>query len=259
MLTQRLIASTARFLRGRGVELARFPYPEHAHLRSVLSRVFQALQIDCVLDVGACIGQYGLQLREMGYAGWIVSFEPQSAMHPTLRRHAAADGRWRVFQYALGSMTGVRPINVMHGPGYSSFLQPNPAWSLDAAQNSVIEDIEAVAIKRLDQVFDECLVGISCQRLYLKMDTQGFDLEVLAGADGVLPQISALQTELSLHPVYLGMPDALTVLPCFLAKGFEIVDCVPVARKEHGLAAVEMDCIMVHKDALVHRSPADQP
>ena len=47
------------------------------------------LRVDCVLDVGANVGQFGDMLRTIGYMGTIVSFEPVDATFRTLAEHAA--------------------------------------------------------------------------------------------------------------------------------------------------------------------------
>ena len=59
-----------------------------------LVAVLQHFRITCVLDVGANVGQYGSLLREWGYPGRIVSFEPQADAHRALERRAAADPAW---------------------------------------------------------------------------------------------------------------------------------------------------------------------
>jgi FkbM family methyltransferase len=77
-----------------------------------MRRVLDKLSIDCVIDVGANHGQYGEFLRDIGYKGWIVSFEPVRAVFEDLSRHAEKKPPWRVFQYALGSENGQAEINV---------------------------------------------------------------------------------------------------------------------------------------------------
>ena len=79
------------------------------------------------------------------------------------------------------------------------------------------------------------------------MDTQGFDLSVMEGAQGILPRILALQTEVSLHGIYHGMPGFVESVSKFQAAGFEVIDFVTVNRDMNQLCAIEMDCIMARK------------
>ena len=88
------------------------------------------------------------------------------------------------------------------------------------------------------------MAGIDAKHLYLKMDTQGFDLEVLKGSDGVLDKFVGAQTELSFVPLYEGMPGHLEALKEFESRGFSVVDFVPVTRVAGGLLMMEMDSIL---------------
>ena len=77
--------------------------------------MLRELNVNCVLDVGANEGQYGQRLREAGYAGRIVSFEPLEVHVAPLRERAAADHNWKVFACALGDSDGEAEINVAPG------------------------------------------------------------------------------------------------------------------------------------------------
>src|SRR5260370_20685291 len=91
------------------------------HLRELLTR----LDIDCVLDVGAIVGQSHDFLRDnVQYDGPIVSFEPVSRHVELLRERARADSDWHIEGYALGAKDGSLPINVMVSDQFSSFLEP---------------------------------------------------------------------------------------------------------------------------------------
>ena len=67
-----------------------------------LSNVLAAKRIDCVLDVGANAGQYGQFLREIGFKGKIVSFEPVAAVYQRLENAARTDEGWFCYNLALG-------------------------------------------------------------------------------------------------------------------------------------------------------------
>jgi hypothetical protein len=103
---------------------------------------------------------------------------------------------------------------------------------------------ETVEIRRLDSIFEQCMAGIGARRIYLKLDTQGFDLEVLRGADGILGSVLGAQTELSFVPIYQGMPGYMESLREFEKRGFSVVDFVPVTRVSGDLLMMEMDCVL---------------
>ena len=157
---------------------------DNTHLRDLLN----GLQIDCVIDVGANKGQHAQKLRRIGYKGRIVSFEPMPADFEVLRRVAASDPLWEVHDVALGRRSETKAFNVITdrsgGTSYSSFLSPTV--------NDEIRDMETinVAVRRLDDV-----LANETGRLFPKVDTQGFDVEVLRGAGGILNRLLVLQSE----------------------------------------------------------------
>jgi len=230
-----------------GLELVRYPPGDEAQSRNILRRTLKDLSINCVFDVGANRGQYGLLLRDYGYSGQIFSFEPVRANFEALAERAAKAGPWTCFHYALGAAKGTAEINVTEEDVFSSFLTPSEDSKKRFPRNRVT-CTETVTIKRLDTVLPECISGMDSPRIYLKMDTQGFDLEVLAGASGVISRILALQSELSFRPIYNEMPSYLDSLKVFMANGFRVVDFIPVSRDRDGLSVVEMDCVLVRAE-----------
>ena len=238
-----------RFLRASANKLLPYVPSKWAYWfrdRIVLKHVLEKLSINCVLDVGANRGQFGTWLRRSGYSGCIISFEPIRANFEVLKAVAAKREPWRVFPYALGAEDERREINVTAGSDYSSFLTPREESQI-RFQGNRVERREQVDIRRLDHILEKCLTSISSPRLYLKIDTQGFDLSVMEGAQTILPNILALQTEVSLHNIYHGMHSFAESVSKFQAHGFEVIDFLTVSRDIDQLCAVEMDCIMARK------------
>jgi FkbM family methyltransferase len=175
-----------------------------------LSRIYQpdppsplvALEIDLLFDVGANIGQYARQARELGYRNKIVSFEPLSEAHGRLLQNVAAAGdtEWMAHERcALGAAPGSANMNVAQNSISSSLLPMLPAHS-NAAPESVYIGQDLTAVITLDSVFDKYAAG--SEQIYLKIDTQGYEKQVLEGARASLPRIRAVELELSLVPLY---------------------------------------------------------
>ncbi len=99
-------------------------------------------------------------------------------------------------------------------------------------------------LQRLDTVFDG-IVGDPNARVFLKSDTQGYDLNVMRGAVGCLHRIAALQVEVSIRRVYKGAPTYLEVLAELSGHGFEITGMFPVQRDPQ-LRVVNFDCVMIN-------------
>ena len=214
--------------------------------RSLLKDLFHRLSINCVVDVGANCGQYGMTLRSLGYSGPIISFEPVKATFDTLRTTAKRHEPWEVFPYALGATAGTAEINVTESSLFSSLLLPDDKSRICFPGNKVSRT-ETVQLHRLDEVASTCLRNLDTPRIYLKLDTQGYDLEVLKGTEAILPSVVALQTEVSFRHIYNAMHDFTDSISEFRARGFEVVDFMPVSHDIDGLCAVEMDCIMARR------------
>lgn len=99
---------------------------------------------------------------------------------------------------------------------------------------------------RLDELFQELTAKTAGTRFFLKMDTQGYDRNVFAGALGSLERVKGLQSELSLLPVYDGMPRGYDVLEEFHAHDYFVSGMYPVNRDD-SMAVIEYDCVLVKK------------
>lgn len=229
-----------------GYEIVRTEWMQDRVFANHLGALFAKLDVECVLDVGANRGQYRKFLRDaVGYDGWIVSFEPlQSNVH-FLNLSAKSDSRWVIHGFALGGQNTHMDINVMKSDNFSSFLDPDNSVVDQFGKENVIDRKEHVEIRRLDSVLPGLRAKYPMRNVYLKMDTQGFDLEVVEGAGDDLANICALQTELSVRKIYDGMPDYQRVLRTLQHKGFDITGMFPVSS-DSALRVIEFDCIMMN-------------
>lgn len=210
-----------------------------------LASVFAKYKIDCVIDVGANVGQYGEFLRGLGYTGWIVSFEPVKSVFDELTRKAKGDDRWVCHNLALGDKSEKKEINVYSSSVFSSFLDASEySRSIWKSLENVIS--EEVSVARLDDIFQEISDLTGGLHYYLKLDTQGYDLNVFRGAQNVLDKVCAMQTELSLIHVYENMSASYEVLNEFHLKNYFISGMYPINRDE-SLAVIEYDCVLVKR------------
>lgn len=236
-----------------GFEVCRWPFlvdPLAQHLTQLL----RAESIDCVIDVGAHHGEYALYLRSLGYRGRIVSFEPLPENIQLLEERSSGDLEWRIVGCALGETTETKVIHQTKHDVYSSFLTPNEeAERFSESGSEVVASIE-VPVRTLTDCWDECLEGCSAgsgegPRVFLKMDTQGFDGEVLRGAEPILSQVRGLQSEISVKQLYHGMPDFTESLETYRELGFAPTGFFPNSQ-ESDLTIVEMDCVLLSTGAL---------
>jgi len=222
-----------------------------------LGEVLRRLDVNCVLDVGANKGQYGLMLRSLGYTGYIVSFEPAAAAFEVLREVAAHDPKWTAHQWALGAQPATLPMHVMRSTEFSSLLDPTP-FSIERFQRSApVDHDEQVKVRRLDQILPAVIRHVRDPRLFLKIDTQGYDLEVVNGAGRAIERMRGLQSEISVVPLYQRAPDMFESLAAYRSRGFELSGLFPVVYDPEADQVLEYDCVMV-RPAELSRPPNRQ-
>ena len=185
-----------------------------------LERALAAKAITTVFDIGANQGQFGSELRRDGYKGRIVSFEPMMKAHRTLVRKSRRDGLWEVHERcAIGAENGVVEINVARNSGSSSIL-PMLAEHLSAAPDSVYIGKETVAQLRFDEIFRAYIAP--GERSFMKIDTQGYEKEVMVGAPEALATVTGLQLEVSFFDLYERQPSYKYFLNWAEANGFRL-------------------------------------
>lgn len=175
-------------------------------------------ETDLVIDVGAHAGEYGSSLRAEGYRGPIVSFEPVRSQFERLSATAAGDGAWECRNRAAGSEAKTATINVSGNDGFSSSLLEMKAAHEEAVGSSRYERSEEIQVVSLDEELGE--FDRSRRHAYLKVDTQGFEHEVLKGGGGVLAGCRAVELELSLTPLYEGQLLAGEMIELMREHGF---------------------------------------
>jgi FkbM family methyltransferase len=220
-----------------GWEVRRNTYPNSEEL--LLLRFLKASRPDLIFDVGANVGQYARMLRKCGYVGHIVSFEALPSAHAELKAAATQDANWTVaICCALGRAAGEAEINVA-GNSLSSSLLPMHETHLRAAPESRYVSNQKVPVARLD----ELALGLipKNSRLLLKIDTQGYEEEVLAGAGAVLDHVCAMQLELSITQLYQKAPTLRHMLELTERNGFELYGLMPGFYEERSGRLLQAD------------------
>lgn len=217
-----------------------------------LAWVLRTLEVNCVLDVGANRGQFATRLRRSGYQGRIVSFEPEPEVAADLRKQAAGDDDWIAHEVALGDEEGTAQLHAAPGQGKLSSLLDASSFGRSYFTNLRGHRTVTIDVRRLDTVLDDAIAGIEAPRVFLKLDTQGFDLRAVRGAGERIGEIVGLQSEVSCLPIYEGMPRMPEQLTEYESMGFALSGVYPVTRHRDSLAAIEFDVLMV-------RAGEDQP
>jgi FkbM family methyltransferase len=206
------------------------------HLRNVI------LRITTVVDVGAHHGEYATVLRrDVRFSGVVHSFEPSSAAYAELAKHAADDAAWHTWNVALATEAGEQLLHRFDASQLNSLREPTAA-SLDHHPGMRPAGAETVAVCRLDGFTD---IGLErSERILLKVDAQGADLDVLRGARGIMPMIWAVQIEAPMRGLYRGQPSFEEVLGFLRSTGFTPSGVFPVGRARD-LGLVDVDVVAV--------------
>jgi len=214
-----LLRRARALLRSTTFDVTRFTATTHPLARRM--RLLSAHDIDVVFDVGANIGQYATELRDLGYRGWIVSYEPVAAAHRALAARAERDGRWKAIHAGLGPEPGPATIHVAGNSQSSSLLPMLDAHLASAPESSVI-GTETITLHTLAQALDEhATLGA---RPFVKIDAQGYEQRILASGGAALARVVGVQLEMSLVPLY----DGEALMPALIAD-LERLGFVPMS------------------------------
>lgn len=214
---------------------------QYTPLRSFAAARLEVLgRVDVVLDVGANAGQYGELLREEGFGGRLISLEPVQAAFDALERRAASDAAWTALRLAASDVDGDVVLNVTADTRSTSVLARNERFADRAGWSP--DGTETAPARRLESLVPELLRD--GERAYLKLDVQGFEDRVLAGAGAALARFAALELELSVTALYDGQAQLVDLLPFLAERDFHPVSMEPILLDDRG-RLMEMDGLFV--------------
>ena len=217
MIKRKLRQFANTLLAHRGLEIIHTRI-ENDPLRQLLLALTHH-RISLIVDVGANAGQYAMELFRAGYEGTIHSIEPQPDAHAVLKRAAQGQPRWEVLEpLAAGDKVGTVEM-IVAGNSLSTSVLPMLDRHVQAAPSSAPVGRISVRQTTLDALY---LNRVSLERpALLKIDTQGYEPQVLAGASGCLAAFQLVQLEMSLQPLYAGQKLWLEMITTMAAHGFE--------------------------------------
>ena len=199
-------------------------------------------QVDLVIDVGANTGQFGESLRAEGYRGKIVSFEPTQAAFQELARKASTDGNWQAHHCALGAAAGTATLHASQLSVFNSILELSTVAGLHDNRMTV-DHTEEVPVQTLDAMV-EPLLREGARSLLLKVDTQGYERQVLEGGKQTVARAVGILMELPVIHTYKGEWHLHEALEYMFSAGFVPGQIQAVGY--HGVdkvSAVDFDCL----------------
>jgi FkbM family methyltransferase len=203
--------------------------PDQSHSGEFLGRKIPAVQI---LDIGAMAtgGERYQPLLESGLAQ-VTGFEPNPAEFARLKDRP---GPYRYLPHFLGS-GGTATFHLTRYPGCSSLLPPDPKvidlfmtiGCADPGGNFHVQKTEAIDTVRLDDIKPPLTID------FLKVDTQGYELEILRNGTATLTNTLVIECEVEFVPLYRGQP-LFGDIQCFLREhGFMLHKLIDVAGRPY--------------------------
>jgi len=203
-----------------GYELKFHPLSPKLNSSYQLLKGLEEFNIDIVFDIGANSGQFAEGLRAIGYKGLIISFEPLSSAHKQLTKNSLKDPLWIVHeQTAIGDFEGKIEINISANSQSSSVLKILDAHTSVQPQSMYI-DKEEVKITSLDTIYSQYINA--GKKYFVKIDTQGFEWNVLNGAENFLDGAKGVLCEMSLAPLYEDQHLWLDIINRLESAGFTL-------------------------------------
>jgi FkbM family methyltransferase len=201
--------------------------------------------VDTVLDIGANSGQFGRQLRRAGYRDRIHSVEPLADAFAQLQRAAGRDRRWTVERAAVSDAAGTLTMNVSQNSVSSSVL-PILERSVAAAPQTRYVATEPVPATTVDDLVAEH--RLVPDRTLLKVDVQGYEQAVLAGAAKTLERFAAIRTEMSLVALYEGQVLMPELVEALTGRGFELWFLEPGFSEPGTRRLLQLDGVFLRRE-----------
>lgn len=238
-MKQQLKNLVRRGLHRAGLDVRRY----RGHAPHSLEALLALYGVDTIFDIGANAGMSGRYFRNLGFRGTIVSFEPVLRYYRELERESAKDPRWFCENVAVGDAEGELEINVSGAGGASSsFLEATPALTMHVPELATVAR-ERVRIRTVDSLAADYYPH--GDRLFLKLDVQGYERNVLEGARQTLDRIVGLRIELSLLKSYDDEPLLCDMLPHLQSLGFSLAGIEPAWSDPRTQEVFQLDGMFV--------------
>lgn len=200
-------------------------------------------RFDSIVDVGANKGQFAVFARHTFPQAQIISFEPLENPARLFKSIFESDPRTRLVRAAVGTERGTLSINVAAKDDSSSPLGVSDIQAKTFGTR-IVDTVE-VPCGPLSDYLQEGDLGVSN---LLKIDTQGFELQVLRGAESVLGRFSVIYCELSFVELYTGQALASEVISFLHEHRFNVAGVYNISSGQKS-QQLQADVLFVREGA----------
>ena len=207
-----------KFLFNNGYELFRryyYDFDGNDSIKKVLKLAGINFDNLVIFDIGANVGQSVDRFRTFSKTAKIHSFEPNPVVFEKLKKKQTNDKNLECYNVGIGSEIGNLKFNIQPDSGASSFYKMNIdgdafklSNTLEAKKNHNLTTLKQninfnteidVTVKTLDSIFKD---NIPDRVDLIKIDTQGYEEEVLLGASNILKKTLIVEAEVIFSDAY---------------------------------------------------------
>lgn len=163
-----------------------FSHRKHGH-QSYADIKHSGQHMGIIFDIGANIGQSAIEYMVAFPDAQVFSFEPVSTTYAALKNNIYSD-KTRCYHLAMGKEKGFHRIFLNENSTTNSFIPQTLSMSHEMVEVTTVDIFTSEnSIEKID---------------LLKIDTEGFDLEVLKGSEEMLSagRVAFIQVEVGFHP-----------------------------------------------------------
>lgn len=214
-----------------GLDLNFFSPKNNFH--SFLYNLFLTKKVDMIFDVGAHLGEFHIMVRNLGFKGRILSYEPQIDIFESLSKNISIYSNSFSYNYAISNLTSKKKIFIYKNTQTSS---------LESSLTKKHTDSYFINTITLDNILMDNIKDKTIKS-FLKIDVQGHEFELLKNSNLLETYVDFIQIELAIKKLYRDETLFYEILTFLQKKGFEIIFLAPgVSDKLDKL--VQFECLL---------------
>ena len=202
-----------------------------------------SLKLKTVIDVGAYIGAFAFAMRMILPQVQIYCFDPLEENVAKINKNLGKWGSVKTFQSALGDRKGNVQFNLNDFRASSSILEMDTQHRQAFPETTHTTKVD-VPMARLDDFLPEMKVQAPA---FLKIDVQGFELNVLKGATNLLPIVDYLMIEVTYQTLYKNQPLYGDIYQYLHTRGFEFAGNIDSLVSPKNGAILQSDALFIRK------------
>ena len=183
-----------------------------------LENMIRSINPETIIDIGSNKGQFILLIEQLFPNKIIHSFEPLLEVLEIQRKFFNYNKNIFFYNFALGRTSSVKKFFITKRKDSSSFFKINE--NENKSKYYEIINKNNIQIKTLDEV----LINWEIKKpILMKIDVQGYELEVLKGSENMLKKIEYILVEVSENEMYKGQPLSNEIIKFLQDRNYQIL------------------------------------